>query len=418
MLNKIKPYFKDVSQMIAKSYKNHNLLYDGFGILTDGKVVYNEYNGYIDCHRNIPFSIDTVFNCGSLTKHIIAISILQLRDKQLLHLDDSIFKFIPNLKIESYTKDSADITISHLLQMFAGIEDNLKFTDYKIITDDTILTRKIYKIYESGTHYLYSGIQYDLLGIVITKVSEINYQKYITLNILIPLQMNNTTFDLNIINKNLLNQQYILDSNNNITKLNYYETRKNNEGASIGLYTSMRDWFKIVLFNQSAYTTNNLYSNILTKSSIREIHNPFNFASIYFSNKKIKSVFDKNKLNILFRLYSYGVISEYDENNINYIGHNGLGLGSSNIVWGICPKYNLGIVMTTSGQNLDDLFLNKLNVINADVLRFLIYKSQTLTKQPLNFHINKKLIIICSITILLIIIWNGEWGVRPIREIR
>ena len=88
MYEKIKPHFKDVSNMIKKISKKYNLLFNGYGILLDGKVVYNECNGYIDVKNKIPFSIDTVFNAASMTKMLTAISILQLRDKKLLQLDD------------------------------------------------------------------------------------------------------------------------------------------------------------------------------------------------------------------------------------------------------------------------------------------------------------------------------------------
>ena len=66
--------------------------------------------------------------------------------------------------------------------MFACIDDKLTLPKVEIYNDTNILTRKIYIVEFPWIRYLYTGIQYDLLGLIITNVSGIPYQTYTKLN--------------------------------------------------------------------------------------------------------------------------------------------------------------------------------------------------------------------------------------------
>ena len=115
--------------------------------------------------------------------------------------------------------------------------------------------------------------------------------------------MYNTTFDINEINSNNLNKQYIRQKNNKIIKLDLYERRKNNQDAQGGLFSSLRDWLKIVSFNQYAYPArNDIDCNILKRSSIREMHHTFSNSSILIKNNKLKSQVKKYNKYIFYIL--------------------------------------------------------------------------------------------------------------------
>ena len=359
-LCKIMPHFKQISNMVYNYAIENKFLYYGVGILLDGKVVYTECNGNMDIKNNIPFSIDTVIKIGSLTKNITAICIFKLRDIGLLNLDDPIYKYIPNFKIKKYKKDSQDITIRHLLNMKSGIYTD----DESVFNDNNILSTAINVFSSPGTDYIYANISFDLLGIIITNITGMSYQLYIQLYILNPLQMNNTTFDINKVDPKNINKQYTIDLNNNIIQFDNMN-KQHNEGAGNGLFSNMRDWFKFVAFHQYAYPSrDDIDNNILKRSSIRELHNSCDFAKIYIPDNPLE--------NRTIDFYSNGLYSLMDLNSRKYIGHNGI-FFSNSASWLISPKHGLGIIIFNS--NSYKHVIHKLPYFDAKILNTLIDNS-------------------------------------------
>lgn len=81
-----------------------------------------EFYGLADTSK--PVNQHTIYHWASITKTFTGIAIMQLRDRGLLNLDDSVVRFIPELK-EIYCEfgNISDITIRHLMSHSAGLRD-------------------------------------------------------------------------------------------------------------------------------------------------------------------------------------------------------------------------------------------------------------------------------------------------------
>ncbi|MFN2126955.1 MAG: serine hydrolase domain-containing protein, partial [Anaerolineales bacterium] len=64
------------------------------------KILMNKGYGMADYSHNIANSADTKYLIGSTTKHFTAVMILQLVEKGLIDLDDSIDEYFPNGPVE------------------------------------------------------------------------------------------------------------------------------------------------------------------------------------------------------------------------------------------------------------------------------------------------------------------------------
>ena len=60
-----------------------------------GHILFAKYYGLRDAEKNLPIDGDTIFGVASITKSFTALSILQLAEKGLLHLEDPISRYIP-----------------------------------------------------------------------------------------------------------------------------------------------------------------------------------------------------------------------------------------------------------------------------------------------------------------------------------
>nr|MBK9652478.1 beta-lactamase family protein [Bacteroidota bacterium] len=176
-------------------------------IAKDGKIVFQNAQGFADKQLKSKNNIDTKFNLASMNKMFTSIAISQLVEKNLLSYTDKVVKYLPNLPEKTFGK----ITIEQLLTHTSGAGDifrNPKFMEMK----DTAKTIASYVdlgideplMFEPGEKFEYSNYGYILLGAVIEKISYMSYFNYVKENIFSVAGMNNTdSYETDNANENM-----------------------------------------------------------------------------------------------------------------------------------------------------------------------------------------------------------------------
>lgn len=177
-------------------------------IAKNNKVLYKKVFGSANKDFNVPSTIDTKFNLGSMNKMFTAVAIAQLVESGQLSFDDPLSKFLPNIPNK---EDAQKIKIKHLLSHTSGLGDyfNEKFEESsrkKFKTIDSMMTliadEKL--AFEPGTDWKYSNTGYLLLGEIIEIVTGKSYYDYIRDHIYQPAGMlNSDSYELDKVNHNL-----------------------------------------------------------------------------------------------------------------------------------------------------------------------------------------------------------------------
>lgn len=135
---------------------------------------------------------------GSVSKQFCAVSILTLRDKGKLSLNDKLKKYFPKYKI------GKNITIKNLLTMRSGIMDmvnegqiagaNYKNSEKKNIdvVKRWIFSRELK--FKPGSKYAYSNSNYFLLADIVKQVSGQRYHNFVRENLFKPFNMKHSGF--------------------------------------------------------------------------------------------------------------------------------------------------------------------------------------------------------------------------------
>ena len=168
-------------------------------------------NGFSNKEQHTSNSVNTCYRVGSVTKQFTATAIMMLQEQGKLSTDDTIDKYFSSYKYAD------KITIKNLLTMTSGIKDYMT-QDGEIDSSVYLLSQLEYSVsaknsasknkqaimdwifdqklnFEPGEKYMFSNSGYFLLGDIIEKVSGMSYEKFITENILKPLDMNSTSFE-------------------------------------------------------------------------------------------------------------------------------------------------------------------------------------------------------------------------------
>jgi len=166
-----------------------------------GQQVSNVVAGLADKATGQPMQPQDKVRIGSITKTFVATVALQLAAERRLSLNDSVQKWLPGV-ITGHGYHPAQITIRQLLQQTSGIQD---YTSAPGFLTEANLARTwqprqlvdiALRLGPPVHGWLYSDTNYILLGMIIQKVTGRSPVTEISLRILVPLGLHDTSFPL------------------------------------------------------------------------------------------------------------------------------------------------------------------------------------------------------------------------------
>jgi CubicO group peptidase (beta-lactamase class C family) len=158
----------------------------------NGKVVYKKGFGTADFGSGAPNTLATPFNLASVSKVITATAVLQLMERGKLRLDDPVARHLAGFPYPA-------ITIRHLLTHTSGLPNLELYEDLVAQYPDTVLSNTAILLalrgwkkplpFAPGDQWRYSNTNYDLLALVIEKLSGVSYPRYLKQHIFDPAGM-------------------------------------------------------------------------------------------------------------------------------------------------------------------------------------------------------------------------------------
>ncbi len=174
-------------------YNKNNCFNGDLLISINNKPFYRKAVGYRDINAKEKIKSNSVFNLGSISKPFTAIAILQLQEKKLLSIEENVQKYIPEFPYPT-------VLIKHLLSHTSGLRQDLdqieELDQNQNINNDSLI--KIFNKYKPalfnkpGNEWIYSNLGYEVLAIVVEKVSKKKFADYVSENIFIPAGMKST----------------------------------------------------------------------------------------------------------------------------------------------------------------------------------------------------------------------------------
>ena len=254
-----------------------------YGIVADGRLVHVKGLGVQDLVHKRAVTPESLFRIASMTKAFTALAILKLRDEGKLGLDDLAETHVPEMRGWTYpTKDSPRIRIRELLTHSAGLVDDNPWGDRQTPLPEADFTRMLQTgvpfSTTPGTRYEYSNFGYALLGRIIANVSGQPYRRYVERNLLAPLGMASSGYQ---VSEWPVEQRAI--------GYRWEEGRWTVEptmadgafGAMGGLQTSANDYARWVAFLLSAWPArDDAEAGPVTRASVRMLAQGSNFMGV------------------------------------------------------------------------------------------------------------------------------------------
>lgn len=166
----------------------------------NGQTLISKGYGFSNEKQKLKNSQVTVFDIGSITKQFTAAAILKLEMQGKLSTQNKITEYFDNVP-----SDKSAITIHDLLRHQTGLP-SVVGGDYDKITQAEFI-EKVMKTplrFENGTRFSYSNVGYSLLGMIVEKVSGMNYEEFLYQNLWQPAGMELTGYTRPNFDKSLI----------------------------------------------------------------------------------------------------------------------------------------------------------------------------------------------------------------------
>jgi len=255
-----------------------------FGVVHGGELEYVRAFGVQETSGNTPVDADSVFRIASMSKQLTALATLRLRDAGKLELDAPAETYVPELAKWTYpTSDSPKIRVRDLLSHSAGLVTDDPWGDRQLAMSEAEFTRFVAAgvpfTRAPNVGYEYSNTGYALVGRIVSNVAKRNYADYIGEQILRPLGMTASTYDIAKIPAahRALGYRWESDAWREEPTLG-----PGAFGAMGGFATSANDYARYVAWVLSAWPPRDgTESPILRRASVREIARPANNAIVF-----------------------------------------------------------------------------------------------------------------------------------------
>jgi D-alanyl-D-alanine carboxypeptidase len=163
------------------------------GIVQNGRVAYVAAFGQARLSPPMTASPELHYAIGSISKQFTAACVLLLVESGKMTLDDPVTRYLPELTRAN------EVTVRHLLTHTSGYEDYAP-QDYTIpawtkpTTAEAIVHEWATKPldFDPGTQYQYSNTNFNIVGLIVEKVSGESFWKFLSSRVLIPLGMTRT----------------------------------------------------------------------------------------------------------------------------------------------------------------------------------------------------------------------------------
>jgi D-alanyl-D-alanine carboxypeptidase len=199
VLDTMTPKLNDrISQLVAQ----HRLAGVAVGIVRDQELVWSAGFGFADLATERRPDEHTLFRVGSITKTFTAAALMQLRDAGKLQLDDPIVRFLPEFAaVRTRFGTVEDVTLRRLLTHRSGLMGEPPLSHWETLNFPSIAEiletlPQVEVVIEPDSAFKYSNLAFALLGEIITRLSGRPYVDYVHTEILEPLGMTSSTFEL------------------------------------------------------------------------------------------------------------------------------------------------------------------------------------------------------------------------------
>lgn len=235
-------------------------------LVIDGEYKWSKAYGYADIDQKKAMRVDAICRAESISKPVTAWGVMKLVERGLINLDDPVQHYLKDFSLPKSEYNLNEITIRRLLSNSGGIPLGKLGEEYSPNSERPslrqYLTKEVRLIHEPGSTFEYSNPGFNMLELLIEDVTGRDFNDYMVNEVLLPLEMYNSSYNWK--DKWASRVPIGYDLQNNPIEPYVYPYR-----ASGGLLSTIEDISRFVIAEISA---RNGQLEVLNQESLQAMH--------------------------------------------------------------------------------------------------------------------------------------------------
>ncbi len=174
----------------------------GTCVFDENRIIHEGYYGYSDIESETLADEETVYEWGSVSKLLVWVSVMQLKEQGKLSFETDIREYLPEDFLTKLQYEDETITMLNLMSHNAGFQEsayeNPLATEEQLYDslEEAVKACECYQVYHVAEHTAYSNWGTALAALIVERVSGVSYADYVNKNIFEPLKMEHTSVSM------------------------------------------------------------------------------------------------------------------------------------------------------------------------------------------------------------------------------
>jgi CubicO group peptidase (beta-lactamase class C family) len=312
-----------------------------YGISFRGNVIHAGSLGYGKLEPALSMQRNSISRIASMTKSFATAAVLRLRDKGLVDLKAPLSSIIPELTLAA---PFSGASLEELMAMKLDLPPDDPWADRLLDATDAELERyftlPLLRAGRGSTSCSYSNLSYILLGRIIAKIAGQSAMDYISGEILKPLGLCDTLWNVPDEKRHRMAMGYRVDADLHAEERLF--TCQSDGVVFGGLWSTVDDLAVWIEFLRGADDSSADWDVVLSKASRRELWQPRSSSGAQSERSLItgEPIIEKAE-------YGFGLVA-HDILGVTYVAHSG-GLPGYGSHMRVHPSTGFGIVALGNG---------------------------------------------------------------------
>lgn len=225
-----------------------------FAVIENNQIIWANASGFINAARTQAVNTETLFQAGSMSKPVAAITALALVDQGVLNLDAPVNPLLKGWQIPQAKEFSNAVTLRELLSMSSGLNGGGYYGYVPGAPLPSVIQTlqgagpannpPVSMIYQPGTQYYYSGAGYEVVELLINSQTSDSFPDVVKKMLFTPLGMSQSHYQQPLTSALVQNAAQATDMNGNAFT---YPWRVVPEYAAGGLWSTPTDLAKMLI---------------------------------------------------------------------------------------------------------------------------------------------------------------------------
>ncbi len=184
-----------LSGLIEDALRDDGVPSISIALVRGDEIVWKAAFGYANVRTQTPATPETLYSTGSTFKSVTSTALMQLAEKGKFDLDDPVNRYLGESRIQDRLQSETPIAFRHILSHWSGLSNEIisfgaetkPIWSRKLPKTLAVMVSGLYSVRAPEASYEYNNFAFGMAGLLVEKLSGIEYEEYIVEYILEPL---------------------------------------------------------------------------------------------------------------------------------------------------------------------------------------------------------------------------------------